>query len=703
MPLMLAEIEIFSPPASGSPSENLAAFVQFAKCELTVFGSVDWAAKRWDISETIQRKGRKTKVWVNFTDIDSKKGQNAWKTNNALQEPFSDFAKAYLRYDYGVNPKSNIDGAPLMALRVLERTLATHRGHVRIDLLDAEIMNLAASAARKKWPASAQWVGTALARIAGFVCEKSMCEKPFKWVNPNRADPDKSLSRVGPEADARRRRYLPTQWALNAVARAFFVAERDRDLLVSSVCGILVCAPDRVSEVLDMRLSAQVHMSLDGKPGFGLRWFPAKGGEPMVKPIPATMVDVATTAFARLLKVSESARSMVRWYEENPRKLYLPAEFAHLRSEEYIYTEDARLLMGLAPGTHVFDTFGMPFETIKSADGRSAHLRARARFEDFERYIIGTLPSNFPVMDLPSGLLYSEAVCIVPYRFFKEGNPSLVMFERVTWDHIHREIGSGSSNGQSTLFTRLELTESDGSPIRLKSHQFRHWLNTIAKKGGLGEDDIALWSGRKNKRQNANYDHVTATEMVELVRRDERGGMFGRMGEFMVRAPITRDEFGALRVPTGHATEYGVCVHDYTMSPCQKHRDCINCQEQACVKGDKEKTARIRRALEITEELHRKSIEAVGDNWQGAGRWEEHHYRTLKRLRNLVAILDDDSVLEGSVIRLLGPDEYSPQRMALDDYRALTHEERESKVQEIRFYLKSGDDAADRHAPGAIE
>lgn len=698
---MLAEIKLFTPLPDGSPSANVAAFVEFARYELTVFGAVDWAAKRWNISGTVQRKGRKTNVWLNWSNIDSKNGKNSWATSVALQEPFADFAKSYLRHDYGIAPKSNIDGAPLMALRVLERTLAMHRGHARIEALDAEIMNHAAAAARKKWPASAHVVGSALSRIAEFVCQKGMCERPFKWVNPNRADRQASRERVGPEADARRQRYLPTQWALKAVAQAFYIAEQERDLLVSAVCGILICAPDRMSEVLDMRLNAEVHTSLDGKAAYGIRWYPAKGGEPLTKPIPAVMADVAKTAFARLLKVSEPARKMVRWYEKNPRKLYLPDDFSHLRSEEYIYTEDARLLMGLAPGTHVFDKFGMPFETIKGADGRSAHKRARARFEDFERYIIGTLPSHFPVMDLPSGLLFSEAVCIVPYRFFKEGNPSLVMFERVTWDHIHREIGSGSSNGQSTLFTRLELTESDGSPIRLKSHQFRHWLNTIAKKGGLGEDDIALWSGRKNKKQNAAYDHVTATEMVELVRKDERGGMFGRMGDFMVRAPITRDEFGALRVPTGHATEYGVCVHDYTMSPCQKHRDCINCQEQACVKGDKEKTARIRRALEITEELHRKSIEAVGDNWQGAGRWEEHHYRTLKRLRNLVGILDDDDVLEGSVIRLLGPDEYSPQRMALDDYRALTHEERESKIQEIRFHLKSGDDAADRPAPGA--
>ena len=82
------------------------------------------------------------------------------------------------------------------------------------------------------------WVGSALARIAELVCDKGMCEKPFKWVNPNRLDSATNKSRVGREADARRKKYLPTQWALNAVAQAFFVAEQDRDLLVSAVCGL---------------------------------------------------------------------------------------------------------------------------------------------------------------------------------------------------------------------------------------------------------------------------------------------------------------------------------------------------------------------------------------------------------------------------------------------------------------------------------
>lgn len=45
---MLAEIKLFVPPPDFSPSETLAAFIQFAKSELTVFGSVDWPAKRWN-------------------------------------------------------------------------------------------------------------------------------------------------------------------------------------------------------------------------------------------------------------------------------------------------------------------------------------------------------------------------------------------------------------------------------------------------------------------------------------------------------------------------------------------------------------------------------------------------------------------------------------------------------------------------------
>lgn len=59
------------------------------------------------------------------------------------------------------------------------------------------------------------------------------------------------------------------------------------------------------------------------------------------------------------------------------------------------------------------------------------------------------------------------------------------------------------------------------------------------------------------------------------------------------RLVILVDESGMpLFYPALYVTEYGYCVHDFSMLPCQKHRDCLNCNEQVCVKGDEEKLER---------------------------------------------------------------------------------------------------------------
>lgn len=666
--------------------QNLRAFIDYCRFELDVFGSVDWTANRWNISEWVRLKARRSQVWLNWTTIESTKGRRG--DNPPLNQQFGDFARAMLRYTFGMNPSQNITGTPLLALRALEWALVTHTGDGRVEGINEALLNQAANKIKEKWPGSAYQVGNWLERIALFANEKGFVDRRFSWVSPISPDLEAGAHRVGPEADARRARSLPSEFTLNAIARAFVIAAEDRDVLVSSVLAILASAPDRAGEVLDLPIDSVVKVDRDGKSAFGFRWHPTKGGEPQVKWIPATMVDVASTAFARLLSVTEPAREMARWYERNPTKMFLPKGLEHLRTQEYLSNEDARLIMGLAPTTKVFDRFGIPYEWIKGPTGAKQQRSDRAKFSDVETHVIAQLPPGFPVMDATTGLRYSNAVCVVPYRFFKIGKVSQVMFERVTWDHLNREIGGGSSNGQTTLFTRLDLNDEDGKPVVLRTHQLRHWLNTLARKGGLSELDIAKWSGRKSVRQNIAYDHLTKDEMVTLVRKADNGHMYGPIAEFIARAPVSRDEYMSLRVPTAHATEYGVCVHDWTMMPCQKHRDCMNCHEQICIKGDAERNLRVRRSLEIAEIEHKKAIEALADGWEGAGRWESHHYRTLKRLRNLVAIFDDPNVPDGSVIQLSGNDEYAPISHALDEYLALPQSIRDAKVQEVRLYLK---------------
>ncbi|MED5738117.1 integrase, partial [Enterobacter ludwigii] len=79
-----------------------------------------------------------------------------------------------------------------------------------------------------------------------------------------------------------------------------------------------------------------------------------------------------------------------------------------------------------------------------------------------------------------------------------------------------------------------------------------------------------------------------------------------------------------------HVTEYGYCVHDYTMSPCEKFRDCVNCTEQVCIKGDDaEKLDRIKIRLEKLERLFFLADAAVESGEIGTDRWYQYHKKTV--------------------------------------------------------------------------
>jgi len=173
----------------------------------------------------------------------------------------------------------------------------------------------------------------------------------------------------------------------------------------------------------------------------------------------------------------------------------------------------------------------------------------------------------------------------------------------------------------------------------------------------MSQLDIAKWSGRKDVRQNAAYDHVTPGQMLQKIR-DAIGDdsqMFGPLAEIPKKVLIPRDEFARLRIPTAHTTELGFCVHDYTMSPCQLHRDCIHCEDLVCVKGDEEKSMRLRQNLEEARDLLQKAEDAVSDGYAGGDRWLEHHLSAVERLSQLCSIMDDPNVPHGAVVQLAPP------------------------------------------------
>ncbi|MGZ9129871.1 MAG: integrase, partial [Candidatus Binatia bacterium] len=207
-----------------------------------------------------------------------------------------------------------------------------------------------------------------------------------------------------------------------------------------------------------------------------------------------------------------------------------------------------------------------------------------------------------------------------------------------------------------TIFEKFGYEAADKRPLRLTTHQFRHYLNTLAQMGGLSQLDIAKWSGRAKVAQNAAYDHQSDRDVLAMVRAaiGDENKMFGPLAHTPKHTLITRDQFAALKVLTAHTTDFGYCIHDFSMLPCQIHRDCLNCDEHLCVKGDEVRGRAIRLHRSETTALLASARKALGEDEFGANRWVEHQSLTLQRLDQLCAILDDPAVPDGAIIQPAG-------------------------------------------------
>lgn len=581
-----------------------------------------------------------------------------WHTSSSsrpasMAEPFLSFAKSYVRYQHGARRSKAIAGR-LAALRALEAALIEHGLDANPVACQPDVLNRAAQLLKERYAAAVAYrYGSQLQLVAEFLNKHGLTSLGFAWQHPIKR-PEEG-ARVGREFDERRHEKMPSPASLRALAKVFHLATDPCDVLVSAMAAILCAAPDRVNEVLTLRIDCETSQAVPStnESAYGLRWWPSKGAEPMIKWVVNSMADVVQEAIHKTRRATDEARAVARWYEANPKKLFLPPDLEELRSHERLTMQEIGQAIFAKPVDRNVPriwckTYGVPIVT----EGR----RSTAAFADVEAAVIQMLPRGFPVADAGRGLLYSEALFVVRVNeLHSTKTPYRCAIDLVEQGDVYQRLGARSETGVASIFDKFGLTEDDGSSIRLKSHQFRHYLNTLAQAGGLSQLDIAKWSGRRDVRQNRDYNHVSDRDVLALVREAEVAArpMFGPVAKAYRGSLIPRDEFDRLKLQSAHTTDYEYCVHDFTMLPCQQHMDCINCEEEVCIKGqDPEKEANIRQLQRETAHLLNIAKAATVEGDPGADRWVEHQQLTLARADQLCAILDDERVPAGAVIRL---------------------------------------------------
>lgn len=628
---------------------NLDAFVSFARNELIAFGDdLPFDSVVWDVTADCAVKGLGNKRQrINFSKLISTSSNNPIP----FAKKFLSFAQAYMRQAQAFNKIINIS-PQLQALRCLEAALTENDELLSPIHIDVNILNRAAQYAKSHYAKTQSYrVGQQIEQVSNFLAKQRMLILPLQWRNPIRR-PSEGALRVGPEFDQRRAEKMPPEAALDALAYIFRNATEPRDVLVSSVVAILCSAPGRISEVLMLPERCETRGAVEDDGVYGLRWWTAKGKPPMIKWILPSMVDVVKAAIKKIREVTASARDIALWYQLNPGKLYLHPSSERLRSRDELTVDEVREILWGPESCNVSARLWCKSNNVQLyySNGRQV-----ACFSQLESAVIGMLPSFFPYVHNKTKLLYSDALFVVRKHELQSNKSMYVcMVSPINVNQINTGLGSSVAHRGCSVFESFGFTEPDGSMVKLTSHKFRHYLNTMAQAGGLSQLDIAKWSGRKNIKQNEAYDHVSAEEMLQIIREavGDVSKVVGPLATVPQKYLIRRDEFSRLMIPTAHTTDIGYCIHDYTMSPCLVHRDCINCQEHICIKGDPVKTARLRQSRCEAEDLMSRAKAALEEGYFGSDRWLEHHMLTIERFRQLCEIMDDHGVPEGSIVQL---------------------------------------------------
>ena len=565
-----------------------------------------------------------------------------------MPQPFLDFAKAAIVYLHDKRPVF-YQSTRIAALRCLEAALREWSKGSRPIGVNVEVLDTAVELAQKQFSAGVAYrIAGQLVLIAELMNSKGFIALRQPWGHGIKKPQDLG-SRISKKALDARQEKLPSAAVLRALASIFQQAIEPTDVLVSSYTAVLLCAPERINEVIRLKRNCLVEGEgrFNGKLGF--RWAGSKGAEDTTKWLPTQMVTLARDAVEKPIKVTEPGHRIAAWYTDKPTTLYLHDAAVGLRDQEVLTLEElAFILWGDRNATGPANVWAQTTNKLKKVPlgGRSIGFR----FSDVERAVVAMLPVTWPYVPGASELLCEDAMAIVrTNETHAQRATYLCMISCVGYNFITNSYGR---EAQESIFERFGYTEDDGSRIALRSHSLRHYLNMLAQMGGLSSAEIAIFSGRKDVSQNRAYDHMSSDEAQAPISQALKMGFTADIVPAGFRNLIARSEFKGVGVVAAHTTYYGWCTHNFASEPCQMYRDCINCEEQECIKGEDQMANNLCLLKNETEYLLKEAREALNEEEYGADTWVKHQTKTLDRVNILLAILDDPSVPAGARVRL---------------------------------------------------
>ncbi len=228
-----------------------------------------------------------------------------------------------------------------------------------------------------------------------------------------------------------------------------------------------------------------------------------------------------------------------------------------------------------------------------------------------------------------------------------------------------------SSHGfHKSIFERFDIREEDGTLCRMSSHQFRHWINDVADKGGLPTDTLTRWMGRDNPRDTEAYKHATMEERLRWVKEGIQSEKFhGTMADVYFELPEgERDVFLDGQIQAVHFSPMGLCLHDFAVEPCPYHLNCVcGCPDYLRTKGHQREHQYLLDVQRNTEKALINAQQATAQTGSEiAEAWVAHHKKTLLGIQQALSVDNDESLVVGDFISPMSVNEQITKRRSIN-------------------------------------
>lgn len=654
-------------PDSADSVTNLAKYIERGKKSPALSGIV-WESLTWciDDCDPVSKKNNAHRSFRNelmFSNrATSKKGFSrvGMKDRTPMSQSFLDFARTNIRlHAESSSPNITILRKRMAVLAILEEVLIEDGGTADPTQFGVAHFDRAEDRLLRDFSVrTAYKMSTMLADIGAVLDRHRIGAQPIRYSTrikrPNDGD------ELTPEGQTEGAEKMVTDDALSALAEISCKPTTFQQRLIIRIVDLLVCCGFRAGEALTLPVDCWVEEENDGprvdpKTGApvsncGIRYAAKKNRQMEVKWLPHAAVPLAKRAIDELTELCRPAREMAAWLDANPGKLFQFQEYdpdTEISLADAISLLNAKELASQFVTTNKIPVFQGEYGSLWT---RIADLEAALR----RRYV------RAPLFTLPNGRqqFLSDSLVVIfenslhatrgALEFVPRGLTHTMLTSAVCLSE--GQVAERFENGHSRYDILAGKTDQAGNPIRVTTHEFRHWLNTLAANEGVSDLDLAQWMGRHDLRQNEAYKHLKAATRTSLAREmvlDGRAeGSISRTAR-TINNLVERAKYVESRIQAAHVTPYGICAHNYAAAPCTRHLNCLSgvtgkgCGELLRTKGNQAERTELKKLKRESEENLEKAKAAMVEGDYGSSQWVRSHEDTIRGIDAALAVDSD--------------------------------------------------------------